>query len=267
MVERLFFGVGALLFALTMVPAAVRGQTVYSDGQDHTVTGASGPISVQNSGTTVTVDSPAVVTGTGGVQGGDAIVGGVGTAINVLGGTVNGAGGIGVSSFGAFAAFGGDVSGVDAAVDVRAGSALVGGGTFRGGSVKDGSAGIGLISNSAFNFSSNVGIFGGTFYGGNSLHGVGGDGLLIKGDFDIGGGTFLGGSSGGGGSSGAHFIVGQSGLTESGSIEGGTFVAGTVPARSDTALSLTSTAAPRCQFQVGRSRAGSTLICGILRRR
>src|ERR1017187_4979406 len=93
-----------------LIPGLARAQTVYDDGQNHNVTGASGPISVQNSGTTLTVESPAVVTASAGIQLGAAIVGGPGTAINMLGGQVVGSanpgnGPNGIDSLGSIAGF------------------------------------------------------------------------------------------------------------------------------------------------------------------
>ena len=80
-----------VLFVAGLVPECARAQTVYSDGQAHTGSSPnSGPIAVQNDGTTLNVVSPAVVSGSVGVQNQTAIVGQAGTIINMIGGQVAG---------------------------------------------------------------------------------------------------------------------------------------------------------------------------------
>ena len=223
---------GLTLLFLATLSGASQAQTVIDNGGVNTISGPSGPIAVEGNGTTVNVVSPAVVTGTGGIQFGEAIRGDAGTAINVMGGSITGGvdptfSGAGVHTSGAFSAFGGSVSGVEAGVLIEAGgTALLGGGTFRGDDVSVGSGGAGLLFLSFQTDSSSVQILGGTFQGGDSLHITGGVGAGIDGNFDIGGGTFRGGIGGAGGAVGAALNVGGHGTTQSGSISGGTFVPG-----------------------------------------
>ena len=106
MARRSALGLCVLLALLC--PRRVAAQTVYSDDGNHTINGASGPISVQNDGTTVTVVSGGAVTGGSmAVQNGFAIAGGLGTTVNLIGGSVMGGAGIETSGF--FSSFGGSV--------------------------------------------------------------------------------------------------------------------------------------------------------------
>jgi hypothetical protein len=152
----------ALLFGLLFVlflPARSPGQTVYSDGAVHTVSSPnSGPIQLQNDGTTLNVVAPAVVSGSFGVQDSTAIVGQAGTAINVFGGQVAGVEnksliGPGITSYGAFSSFGGLVmggfsTGLGGATGVNIyGTAVIGAGLIEGGAGVEsaGSAGLSLF--------------------------------------------------------------------------------------------------------------------------
>jgi hypothetical protein len=236
------------------VQRGVPAQTVYSDGQLHTVKNTSGPIVVENNGTSLVVDSPASVTGTAGIQSGQAIVAGVGTTVNMLGGQVVGAvganadnGPTGIVSNGLFGGFGGTVHGGNATataaagigLDVNAGSAQIFGGTYRGGNA---SATNDLLNGQFGIFSTkdtNVAISGGTFVGGNggntAASGAPGAGAALLGNVSISGGTFQGGTLGGSyGARGLEEILGVDlgnghFLPQTASISGGTFVHGVAP--------------------------------------
>ena len=86
--RRLAVSLGVVVLGL--VPGLGRGQTVYSDGDSHTVNKSTGPIQLKNDGTTLNVEYQATVSGSYGVQGNTAIVGGAGTTINMQGGVVAG---------------------------------------------------------------------------------------------------------------------------------------------------------------------------------
>jgi PEP-CTERM motif len=185
-----------------LLPGRVPGQTVYSDGLNHNVSGASQAIELQNDGTSLTVLPGASITGSAGFQGGTAVTGGFGTAINLIGGTITGSSGPG-TDFGifgpagiftkeAFAAFGGTVTGGDATNSSGAGAgvyirgasdvALFAGGTFQGGRAFV-SPGESSGNGAAVEFDGGKGqILGGTFLRG---------GVLADGaDLSISGGTF-----------------------------------------------------------------------------
>ncbi len=199
---------GVFVLVMTSVLGSARGQTIYNDGGTHTVNGTSGPILLEGSGTTLDLVSPATISGSSGIQSGVAIIGQVGTTINLLGGQVNG----GIGAGGSFSASGGVVQGGD---------------TTRmpgvGGTALDLAAPSGFPSASAQ-------ISGGTFIGENASF-LGGIGFVLTtlggttgNSSSISGGTFQGGSGGttGNGGDGGHFDLNLTALT----INGGTFIGG-----------------------------------------
>jgi hypothetical protein len=235
---------GALLVFVAAWPGLVHAQTVYDDGQLHTVSGSSGPILLENDGTSLIVASPASIVASSGIQSGTAIVGHVGTTINLLGGQVIGGmearnsaslSNAGITSNGLFAAFGGYVQGGNATSTNMAGTGLgvfgtadIADGTFQGGNgyvPKMQFGAPGLTSFSGSNYSSTVNISGGMFVGGsggatNIAIVDPGAGLDLNGNFSISGGTIKGGPGGG---FALFASVGQY-ATQVASITGGTFV-------------------------------------------
>jgi hypothetical protein len=159
------------LVVAVLVPGLARGQTVYSDGKSHTVSGSSGPIQIENNGTTLNVDTGATVSASYNVQDATAIVGGTGTTINMLGGTVAGLQnhvmvGNGITTYGFLSASGGLVSGgfssgVGGATGAEIyGSALITGGAFQGG------PGVGAVGGSGIYLTGTAEFLGGTVQGG-----------------------------------------------------------------------------------------------------
>ncbi len=217
MIEKSSICFGVLVAVL--LPGLVRAQTVYDDGGDHTVSGASGPISVQKGPTTLNVVSPAVVTGSLAVQSGAAIVGGSGTAINLQGGSVEG----GIVTYGAFSSFGGSLTG---GLSIRGDApVLIAGGSFQGASNSSSPVGGDALDGGLpFNYTSNVTILGGTFVGGSGTGlGVVGRSLFLTGNFSIAGGSFNSDTAFGAGETNASLFLGQFGAPQYGAISGGTF--------------------------------------------
>ena len=68
-------GVGFVI--LVLLPRFAPGQTVYSDGLNHDVSGASQAIEAQNDGTSLTVLLGAAINGVAGFDAGAAVTGGV----------------------------------------------------------------------------------------------------------------------------------------------------------------------------------------------
>jgi hypothetical protein len=202
------FELAVLFFAFT--PELVRGQTVFNDGGTHTINAPFGPILVENNGTTLNVVSPASVTGSSGIQNGGAVVGGVGTTINLSGGEVTGApgsanGGNGVQTTGFFSASGGTVTGGNAGMPgFSGGFALSSAGTDSGG--------LGVV------------ISGGVFRGGDGFGGgqSGGAVGISDNNFSITGGTFEHGAGVGVGV--ASFALGDRPPGSHGVISGGSFL-------------------------------------------
>ena len=214
---------------LVLVPWQVGAQTVYSDGANHTVTGPSGPILVENAPTSLTIDSPADITNVG-FPAYSAVNAGPGTTVNMLGGMVSGGVILDGGFFGGFggAVIGGDyVNGVGGSIFGLAadgGSVAIFGGTYSGGNVfgSQVQGGVGLDATTGQGGGS-ITIFGGTFIGGDGTGtqiGDGGIGAAVDGNFSISGGVFQGGT-------GNTLITGPSlefgGFGASGSISGGTF--------------------------------------------
>jgi hypothetical protein len=248
----------AFLFVASS-PGLAQAQTVYSNGGQNTLSGTSGPVVVQNNGTTLVVNSPASVTGSDAIQGGTAIVGQAGTTINLLGGTVTSATGYsfgpaagGIASTGLFAAFGGYAQGADASATAQAGIGAivygtgdVFGGTFQGGNASLSNANFagqpGFASFSVNHPSTSINISDGTFLGGNGSVPPGtsqvadaGAGAYLNSNFSVTGGTFRGGNlSGSLAGSGLFGFLGSDSVNggrptgQTGSITGGTFYGGT----------------------------------------
>ena len=110
--------VSLVFVVVCLVPGVGRGQTVYSDGDSHTVSGSSGPIELKSGGTTLNVEPGATVSGSPAVQFGAAIVSDdIGTTINLQGGVisavtqVHGYGGTAIQTDGFLSAFDGVVTG------------------------------------------------------------------------------------------------------------------------------------------------------------
>jgi hypothetical protein len=201
MSREIAVGLGLLLVLSSVRQAPA--QTVYSDGLNHDVSAPSQAIELENDGTSLTILPGASVNGSAAFQGGSAVTGGYGTAINLLGGDVNSSSGpgsyygvygpAGIVANGAFAAFGGNVTGGDATGSSRAGdgvliqgsTALFAGGTFQGG--RGGPPGEYSGTGVGANFQGGNGqIVGGTFLGGVLADGAG---------LSISGGTFQGRSN------------------------------------------------------------------------
>ncbi len=192
------------LVVLALVPGEARGQTVYSDGEKHTVSRSTGPIEIENTGTTLNVETGATVSASYNVQDATAIVGGTGTTINMLGGTVAGLQnhvmvGNGITTYGFLSASGGLVSGgfssgVNGATGAEIyGSALITGGTFQGG------PGVGAIAGWGIYLTGTAEFVGGTVQGGIGTGAFSAPGIAMvtsaSSNLTVYGGTFEGGVS------------------------------------------------------------------------
>ena len=205
--------VGLFLIVTTTVSATSHAQTIYNDGQTHTISGTSGPVIVEG-GSTLNVIPPALISGgtlTRPLGYTATIFGDSTSTINLSGGQVMGAvvtqppgagnvSGSGIISYGLFTATGGLVQGAE-------------------GNQPNESGGWGLLSNGS------VQISGGTFLGGSGF--TGGGAAVIAGGNDqvlISGGTFQAGASTSGfGSSPALTLQLVQGTTET-EITGGNFL-------------------------------------------
>jgi hypothetical protein len=163
-----------MTFLASIILAAVsgtsQGQTIYDDGETHTVNGPSGPIEVLVSRTTLNIVSPASITGTflDPTYEYTSVYGGLGTTINLEGGQVvaQGTSLAGIISDSAFTATGGSVSGGYSGL-ISNYFTQISGGTFTGGEY-------GAITQSTFTgLNTVISISGGTFQGGGANVGPG----------------------------------------------------------------------------------------------